>query len=515
MDDERKPREPGEGVEGEARRRPPAPDPAEAELQRIREVLDMGAEALRVVLENSRDVVTILRDDASIGYISPSVERVAGHKPEDLIGTNAFDLIHPDDVDALMQAFSRGLESSRRAINIEFRYRHKDGSWHDMEAEGINLLGNSAVAGMVLTARDISERKKTEEALQQRESYFRSLIRNAGDMITILDQDLNFVWGSAGAARVTGYTADDIYGHNFLDYVLPEREEWTRDFFSSLLEEPMAARTLEGPFRHKDGSYHYHEAIVTNLLGDPSVRGIVINSRDINERQLMEERLRVSNRELDAFATIVSHDLRTPLSVIEGYAQLMRADSTTEEEREVYLKSIIAAARRMDELTESLLEYAQAGKAAGDAVRVDPMEVIADVLSELSDLIAEKDIDVVLAEEFPVIRVDPIKFRQVFTNLVNNAVKYAGDDPRPRIEVGAGRDGAEVVFHVRDNGEGLDPESREEVFLPFRRLGTPKTPGVGIGLFTVKRTVEAWGGRVWVESEPGRGTTFFFTAPGG
>ena len=642
MEDKDKPREQLIEELKESRRRLSELEQSETELQRTRKALTLGVDALSVVLENSRDIVTVLRPDASIAYISPSVERVAGYKTHELIGTNAFDLIHPDDADALTDTFSDGLESPGRVLNVEFRYRHEDSSWRAMEAEGINLLGNPAVSGMVLTARDITERKKMREALEEsegylralientldvvtvidkdgiirymspsfehvfgyrpeefagrdplgflklihpedtqkladfimsslekpgvsetlefraikkggtecvvettasnllddpairgsvhtfrditerkraeeallgRERYFRSLIRNAVDMIAILDEDLNYVWGSTGAARVTGYVADDIYGKNFLDYIAPQNMEWSKDFFAALKREPIATRTLEGLFRHKDGSYHYHEAIVTNLLDDPYVHGIVINSRDITERKLMEEQLRASNRELDAFAATVSHDLRTPLSLIEGYAQLMRAENTTEEEKEAYLKSIIAASRRMDELTESLLEYAQAGKAAGEAVTVEPLDVISGILFEHSDIIEKKNIDVILGEEFPAIKVDPLKLRQAFTNLVNNAVKFAADSPLPRIEIGSKKEGDQVTYYVHDNGMGLDPELKEEVFMPFRRLGSPRSPGMGIGLSTVKRAVEAWGGKVWVESEPGVGATFYFTAP--
>ncbi len=626
----------------EARKRLSELQRSDRELQRTQEALTLGVDALRVILENSNDLVIVLDTDGKIAFVSPSLERVSGHKPDELIGSNAFDFVHPDDAEGFKDIFSEGIKSPGRVMKVEFRYRYADSTWHDIEAEGINLLENPAISGVVFTARDVSERKRMQEALEEsedylrslventldvvtvidgdgtirylspslqhtfgyspdefigkepqmfmqlihpddaqkladfiasslerpgisdplefraihkdgtervvetiannllddpairgsihtfrditerkradealrrRERYFRSLIRNATDMISILDEDLNFVWGSTGAARATGHTADDIYGENFLDYVTAERLEWTRDFFDELKREPMATRTLEGPFRHSDGSYHYHEAIVTNLLDEPSVQGIVINSRDITERKLMEEQLRASNRELDAFATTVSHDLRNPLSLIEGYAQLMRAESIPGEEKEAYLKSIIAAARRMDELTEALLQYAKAGEAAGEAVSVEPLDVVSDILFEHSDSIEKNNIDVVLGEEFHPIRVDPLKLRQVFTNLVSNAVKYVTDSPRPRIEITSEKNADLITIYVRDNGIGMEPGLKEEIFLPFRRLGSSKSPGTGLGLSTVKRAVEAWGGTVWVESEPGEGATFFFTAP--
>jgi len=138
---------------------------------------------------------------------------------------------------------------------------------------------------------------------------------------------------------------------------------------------------------------------------------------------------------------------------------------------------------------------------------------VSDIVFEHSSVIESMNVDVILGEGFPVVRVDRFKLRQVFTNLVNNAAKYLADTPRPRIEIGSHADGGMVTFYVRDNGPGLDPGLKDEVFMPFKRFGSSQSPGLGIGLSTVKRAVEGWGGRAWVESEPGQGATFFFTAP--
>jgi PAS domain S-box-containing protein len=643
MNDGEKTREELEGELSDLRRRLSELEPSEKELQRVRKALQQGAEALGVVLENSHDIFAIMRPDGTVGYLSPSAERASGYRIEELSGVNAFDFVHPDDVDYIYREFSKGLESPGNAINIELRYRHTDGSWHTMEAHGINLADNPVIAGMVLAARDITDRKTVEQALAERERYmrtlienitdvilildrkgeltfissslasvlgyepnqyighdplvyfaealhpddvqkvmdfvadslrmpglsetiefrvhhedgsqrtietrannllddpviqgvistmrditekkrvqetiaareryYRSLIRNAADMVTVLDENLTFQWGSPSAGRITGYGPEDAYGKSILDFLHPEDVDPARHDYDILLANPGMIITGERRFRHKDGVYHWHEAITTNLLHDPYVQGIIVNSRDRTERKLMEEKLLASNRELDSFATTVSHDLRSPLSLIEGYAQLLRAEGNTEEENEAYLKSIITAARRMDELTESLLGYAQAGQAEGTVVPVEPLDVVSDILFEHSVEIEKKNMDIILGEEFPTLKVDQFKLRQVFTNLINNAVKYVGNTPRPRIEIGSQTDQSMVTFYVRDNGPGLDPGLKEEIFQPFKRFGASRSPGLGIGLSTVKKAVEGWGGRVWVESEPGKGATFCFTAP--
>lgn len=513
MNDEDKSREQLLEELAEQRLRIAALEAAEAELARTKKALDRGAEALRAVLENALDTMALISPDGILRHISVSVERTTGYKPEQIIGAYVFDYVHAEDVQALLDGFTRWKGMPGKTCSDEFRYRHGDGSWHVMEVSGINLINNPTVSGIVLTARDITERKMMEEAVQKRESYFRSLIRNAVDMICVLNPDFTLRWGSRSAGRLTGYRPADIYDHLFYDFIHPDDVGEVRDIIESVLESPGASSYYENRFLHADGSYHFHEVIVSNLLDDPSVRGLVINSRDVSERKMMEEKLRARNRELDAFAYTVSHDLRTPLALVEGYAQLMRAEDTTDEEKEKYLKSIVAAARRMDELTESLLEYAQAGQPGGEAAQVDPTEVISEVLSEQADVLEWYNIEVVVDEPLPLIYVDPLKLRQVFTNLVGNAVKYTGEYPHPRLEIGSKRDAGAAIFHVRDNGPGIDARLLEDVFLPFKRFGGSAAHSLGIGLSTVKKAVEGWGGNIWVESDPSEGTTFFFTAP--
>lgn len=513
MSDDMKSREQPTGELEELRLRAAGLEQAERELRRMKLAFEQGAEALSVVLENSHDILAVLRPDGTLGYVSPSAGRSTGYGGDELSGKNAFDLVHPDDRKTVYEAFASASRNPGQTINLEFRYRHRDGSWHNLEAQGINLTHNPAVSGMVITARDITDRKAIEEQLQRSEKYYRSLIRNAADMISVLDADLNFRWGNRSSGRITGYTPDTIYGRNFMEFTHPDEYGAVRETVDFVMANPGVPGHIECFFLHADGTYHFHSILFTSLLDDPAVRGIIINSRDINERRLMDEELLAINRELDAFASTVAHDLRTPLSLIEGYAQLLRVESIPDEEREAYLKSIITAARRMDELTESLLQYALAGQPAGQVTSVEPLDVLSDVLFEHSAGIEGLGVEVMLGEEFPPILVDRFKLSQVFDNLVSNALKFLAGVPGPRLEVAAMADGDTAVFHVRDSGPGLDPGLKDEVFLPFKRSTVSASPGLGIGLSTVKRAVEGWGGRIWVESEPGKGAAFFFTAP--
>ncbi len=620
------------------RRRIAELEASEAELSRIRKFLDRGSESLRMVIEEALDATGVVDGHGVIRYMSPSIEKMTGYAVEELIGKSVFDYVHPDDIVELRADFSRGTMTLAQTHKRQFRYRHADGSWHVVESTGINLLEDPAVAGLVVTARDVTKRimiekslkeseeryrvliesqgvgiceidnedrfvfgnaeahrilgvangelpgrslrefadeedleivreqgrlrrqgvrstydvaiirpagerrilritgtprmdengklvaslgvfsditevKEAEEALERSQRYYRSLIRNAGDMISIVDAELNFRWGSPAAGRITGHDPADIYGKPLFDYIHPDDIAMARGKFRSIEEKPGASFAVEAQFRHGDGSYHLHAVVVTNLLEDPAVRGLVINSRDINERKIMEEELVVRNQELDAFARTVAHDLRTPLSLIEGYAQLLQEGRNSDEEKNSYLENIINAVRHMDELTESLLEYAQVGHSSGEISAVEAGEVVQEVLLQQAKTLKRNNIEIEVKKGLPVVMVDEIKLRQVFANLLDNAIKYMSDNGDPRIEIGTRPAEGEVIFYLKDNGRGIKEEQQSEIFQPFKRFAGSASPGLGIGLSTVKLAVQGWGGRIWVESSPGQGSTFFFTAP--
>jgi signal transduction histidine kinase len=167
----------------------------------------------------------------------------------------------------------------------------------------------------------------------------------------------------------------------------------------------------------------------------------------------------------------------------------------------------------MKRLTNSLLEYARAGRPGGEVVRVDPNQVIGDVLAEMDLRIRDTGVEVAVGGDLLAIEVDPIKLSQVVANLLDNAIKYMGENPSPRVEIGGEIRGKKAVIFVRDNGIGIAGDEIDAVFEPFKRFESAGEPGLGIGLSTVSKAVRGWGGEVWAESSPGRGSTFFFTAP--
>lgn len=465
----------------------------------------------RAIIENQAMGISEVDPEENFLFANPAAHRIFGVPQGGLVGRNLREFMD---------------EESFRLVRKETEVRRRgESSTYDVAI--VRPDGNRRIIRVTASPRfdadgrfvsalaiysDITELKEAEYALQKRERYFRTLLHNAADMISILDGDLRFRWGSRSTALITGYT-EEIYGKPVLDFIHPDDREETAELLGNLLKEPSGTLHTVKRFRHRDGTYHYHEAIATNLLHDPVVRGIIINSRDVTERKMMEEKLRASLQELDAFAVTVAHDLRVPLSLISGYAELLRHGHVTEEEREAFLDNITKATRRLEEMTSSLLAYAQAGSPGGKLSKVDPATVIAEVAEERGADLESRGIALEVEGDLPRIQADPLKLRQVFSNLLDNSIKYTSQQEHPRITIWASREGDTVTFFVRDNGCGLDPSLAEEIFLPYRRGRGAESSGLGIGLATVKRAVEGWGGKVWVESSPGEGVTFCFTVP--
>jgi diguanylate cyclase (GGDEF)-like protein/PAS domain S-box-containing protein len=247
----------------------------------------------RALIQNSRDIITILESDGIIRYESPSVELIVGFKPEELIGTSVFAYIHPDDLEAVQIAFQTVLNATDHTPqSTELRFLRKDGSWCYLEVYGTNQLSNPAIAGVVINSRDINERKQFQEALAQSESKFRSLIQNSLDIITILSREGCIIYESPSVKKILGHNPEILLGKMVFDFIHPDDIPSAKIAFQKILDNPQESVTIELRFQHRNQSWSYLELVGTNLLDDPSVSGVLINSRDITERKRVEQEFR-------------------------------------------------------------------------------------------------------------------------------------------------------------------------------------------------------------------------------
>jgi signal transduction histidine kinase len=268
----------------------------------------------------------------------------------------------------------------------------------------------------------------------------------------------------------------------------------------------------------QDGKDRAFEARIWPLTADTvlaMVRDISLQKWIEVEREKIIAELESKNAELERFTYTVSHDLKSPLITIRGFLGFLREDSQSGNmvRLDADIKRISDATEKMQRLLNDLLELSRIGRLVNEPQAINLNEVVLEALELLQGRISQGNVAVSVAENLPAVFGDHQRLSEVLQNLIDNAAKFMGSQPSPRIEIGhAGTQNGMNVFYVRDNGIGIPPEFQENIFGLFNKLDA-RSEGTGIGLALVKRIIEFHHGTIWVESEPAKGTTFFFTLP--
>ena len=478
-------------------------------------------ERFRALVQHTSDAITLLDADGMLAYASPAVEAIFGVEPQWVIGRNAFDFIHPDDRQHAERAFVNRKSAPGRSETVRYRMRHADGSWRHVETIGNNLLDDPAVGAVVLTTRDITERQATADALRQSEERFRALVQHGSDMITVLDSDGRVFYTSPSAESILGWGEDEYLGQSTFSLLHPDDRERVRQIFADAITRPGSTQAIHSRMQHKNGGYRLLESIATNLLDDPAVRGLVINSRDITERRQLENEL-LQSQKMEAVGRLaggIAHDFNNLLTAIGGYTALLLEEHPEDDAIRADLAEIEQAATRGAALVDQLLSFSRRKMLM--PTTLDLNEVVESTRGLLSRVIGA-DVELVtrLARKLDGARADRTQIEQVLLNLAVNArdampgggrldIETANVTLRPRDVAGhiGAMVGPHVVLSVRDTGMGMDRETQAQVFEPFfttKEVGE----GSGLGLSTAYGIVTQAGGHIAVDSRLGAGATF-------
>jgi PAS domain S-box-containing protein len=484
------------------------------------EALRRSEEHFRSLTENATDVVLVVDGEARILYASPSLERVLGRLPVEVLGRSVLDFVHGGDHDAVRERFAARLREPGSLATSEVRFVHRDGSVRIMEAVGRNRLDDPAVRGVVYNARDVTGRRAMEEELRATAAELSTLLAALPDVVLVLDAG-----GRVQRAAATAYPLpplDTIVGSRAQDWVAPDDAERFATLVGHVLKTGLTGR-VEYQMRLR-GEERWFTAQVAPL-GPGAVLWVAADDTERHHAQEMLERhaaeLQRSNRELQEFAYVASHDLQEPLRKVQAFGDRLarHAGGALDDTSRDYLARMQAAAGRMQALIHDLLAFARVATQARPPVRVGLERAAREALVDLSALVAETEGSVEIGA-LPDARADPVQVRRVFQNLVGNALKFhrPGVPPRVRVEgrvVEGARPGeamAEVA--VADEGIGFEPRHAERIFSPFQRLhGRGEYEGTGMGLAICRRIVERHGGTISAHGSPGQGSRFVFTLP--
>jgi PAS domain S-box-containing protein len=346
-----------------------------------------------------------------------------------------------------------------------------------------------------------------------------SLREKSSEVISLVTAAGKVIYTSASSATVFGYLPEEMVGLDAFDLIHPADRNHSRRALGAVLARPPGPRHVRVRVRRKDGEYCWVESTISNLLDEPRIGAVVVNSRvDCREvgagkaarkhgRRQSDELVR-SNARLEDFAYAVAHDLREPLRTISMFTELLVEEADLDARGKMQAQFIVDGVARMSALFEGLHAFAVRG--FDDPPQ--PFELghaVAEVLQNLGHAIKTSGVTVTM-DPLPVVLGNEQHLIRVFQNLIVNAIKYRSAAP-VEIHVTAERLGTEWIIKVRDNGIGIPPEHHERVFGLFNRLHGPETPGAGIGLAICRKIIDAMGGAIWVEPAPGSGSIFCFT----
>ncbi|MFC4541254.1 PAS domain S-box protein [Halosolutus amylolyticus] len=385
-----------------------------------------------------------------------------------------------------------------------------DGEPRIIEVEGMPIRDETGVVTRgVVTVTDVTERTETQRQLAESERRYRTLVENFPEgAVALFDEDLEYTAAGGHLFDEVGLSSAGRVGNSLYE-IYPDH----------LLEEiePHFEAALDGDANSFEAEFHdrhlYASTLPVRNAADEIFAGMLV-VRDVTERREYERKLEESNERLEQFAYAASHDLQEPLRMVTSYLQLLenRYGDAFDEDGEEFLQFAVDGAERMREMIDGLLEYSRVETRGDPFEPVDLDAIVDEVLADLSLRIDESDAEITTAD-LPRVEGDASQLRQVFQNLLSNAIAYSGDET-PRVHVDAERRGRKWVISVRDEGIGIDPDDQDRVFTIFDRLHSREEyEGTGIGLALCERIVERHGGDIWVESDPGEGSTFSFTLP--
>ncbi len=345
---------------------------------------------------------------------------------------------------------------------------------------------------------------------RRRGERFRAMLENGNDAIIVANEKGEILYASPATERVIGYAAGEFKKMNARDNTHQDEKEMLEEMYASLLKSPGQSNTIVHRYLHKDQSWAWIESTITNLMDHPGINGMISNSRNITEKVLLE-------RQKDDFVSVATHELKTPVTSIKAYAQILlkRFRKEGNEESAIMVEKMDQQLNKLVGLIGDMLDVTkiEGGKLQFQESFYEFNELVIEVVEELQRTTIDHKIELKLDESEKVFG-DRERIGQVLTNLITNAIKYSPASRKINIFTSLEKNG--ITLCVEDHGVGISKENQDKIFERFYRVSGPEYqtfPGIGLGLYISHEIIKKQGGRIWVQSEKDKGSTFCFELP--
>ncbi|MEI6915371.1 MAG: PAS domain S-box protein [Armatimonadota bacterium] len=505
------------------------------ERKQAEEALAQSNQLLGGVLDNTSMMAVFLDSQFNFIWVNRPYAETCGHAPSFFPGKNHFDL-YPNEEN--LAIFKRVVAKAE-----PFFVSAKPFEFPDQPERGVTYWdwslipltdGDGSVTRLVFTLSDVTERIRALETIRSSAELFRNAFQYSPIGVALVSLEGKWLRINDSLASIVGYSEDELLTMTFQDITHPADLDTDLSFVRQMVDGEITTYTMEKRYLHKNGHIVW-VLLAVSLVRDQDGAPLYFISQieDITARKTaemeivqlnsdLEQRVKErtaqfesANKELEAFCYSVAHDLRAPLRHIDGYVDLLtsRCRENLPDQGLHYLDTIADSSRQMGVLIDDLLRFSRTGRTDMRMEILDMNRVLQEALDSLKESNPDRIIEWVIGD-LPAVRGDSVLLRQVWVNLLGNAVKYTQPKETARIEVSFRKEKDEIIFIVQDNGVGFDMQYYGKLFGIFQRLHSQdEFEGVGIGLATVQRIIERHGGRVWAEAELNEGATFYFSLP--
>ncbi|WP_264565247.1 PAS domain S-box protein [Flavobacterium sp. N3904] len=481
---------------------------------------------LESVITNTNDAVVIKEAKPlselgrKIVYVNESFTRMSGYTSDEIIGRTHKLLQGPNTNEEELVRFYKALDEGQ-PCEIEIINYNKNGKeyWVNLS---LNPVTNSKgeYTHWISIERDVTERKNQEKKLKETTQRLLDTIESIQDGFYTLDSNWNVSYWNIEAERISGKTKEEMIGKNFWELYDGRISEKINTAFHK-------AKSNNKPIRFE--VYSKQSKYWFELNAFPSELGLTVYFKNITERKHTESKLKkinrslenhvkelaISNQELEQFAYVASHDLQEPLRMITSFLTQIekKYGDVLDEKGKKYIFFAVDGAKRMRQIILDLLEFSRIGKNENRHEKVDLNSIVEEIILLYRKQIEEKKA-IINYEALPILHSYAVPLRQVFQNLISNSLKYSKPDSAPVVSIYCSESAAFWKFEIKDNGIGINSEYYDKIFIIFQRLHSKEEySGTGMGLAITKKIIENLRGEIWVKSEEGKGTSFYFTIP--